>query len=72
MAGRGKKVWSDEMERELIRLWGESERKNEKKMITKRKQRDWIIRKLSSFAADDSAIPNDSAVKNKVEGIRKK
>ena len=65
-----------DLERRLIELWAESERRREKVMMTKKAQRAWVSERLACFAnekgLDVKEISNDGVMKNKIDGIRRK
>ena len=68
--------WTDALECQLLHLWSQSEKKkSEKKMLTKKSQHAWAVRKLTIFAEEnnlDLAGLTVSAVKNKLAGVKKK
>ena len=67
--------WTDDIELKLMQLWHQSEKKTEKKMMTKKAQHKWVAQKLVAYGEEkgmDVEGLTDIVVKNKLASIRKK
>ena len=67
--------WTDDIELKLMQLWHQSEKKTEKKMMTKKAQHKWVAQKLVAYGEEkgiDVEGLTDVVVKNKLASIRKK
>ena len=66
--------WTDNVERLLLELWHESEGRCQKKMVSKKRQREWVLQKLKDRAGVDADLSSltSVAIKNKLDALRKK
>ena len=67
--------WTDDIELKLMQLWHQSEKKTEKKMMTKKAQHKWVAQKLVAYGEEkgmDVEGLTDVVVKNKLASIRRK
>ena len=66
--------WMDDIDLKRLQLGHQSEKKNEKKMMTKKAQLKWVAQKLVAFGEKGMDVEGltDLVVKNKLASIRKK